>query len=168
MANEIYLKHGITVVFGSEGGDDVAWTTEGVTNGSGRQSAQHDFGVDTAARPDELQIRFFTQCQATTPVIGNTIDVYAKTSDHATLHLDNDEGTGDIALSSSDKLKNLHYVGSAIVDEVVADIEFVLSTRFITSHRYIHFVFENNSGASITSDVAETKLEMTPIYYQGQ
>lgn len=168
MANEIYLKHGTTVVFGSEGGDDVDWSTESIVDGAGRQSAQHDFGADTAARPDEVKIRFYTQLQATTPVVGNTIDLYAKTSDHATLHLDNDDGTGDIALSSSDKLKNLHYVGSIIVDEAAANIEFVLSMRFTTAARYIHFVFVNNSGATITTDVAETKLEMTPIYYQGQ
>ena len=165
MANEVYLREGTTIVFGSEGGDDVAWSTESITNTNGRQSAQHDFGV--VPRPDELRIRFYTQCQAT-PTLGGRIEVYAKTSDHATLHLDNDDGTGDIALSSPNKLKNLHWVGPAIVDEAAANIEFVFSGRFKTASRYIHFVFVNNSGATITTDVAETKLEMTPIYYQGQ
>jgi len=167
MAGEIYLRYGTKIIFGSEGGDDVAWTTESVVNGAGRQSAQHDLRP-TNPQPDELLIRFYTQCKATGITLNNTIDVWAKTSDHATLHLDNDEGTGDIILSSSDKLVNLHWVGPAIVDQAAANIEFVLSTRIVIPNRYIHFVFENNSGADITDDVAETKLEMTPIFYQGQ
>jgi len=164
-----YLKAGATVVFGSDPGDDVAWTTEGVTNGAGHQSAQYDLGdANVTARPDEYRVRFYIQLQAIIFVVGNTIDVYAKTSDSATLHLDNDDGTSDIALSDSNKLKNLMYVGSAIVDEVTAGIEFVMTATIRLPSQYVHFVLENNSGADLSLTASATKLELTPIYMQAQ
>ncbi len=165
-AGDIIVVEGTTIVFGSEGGDDVNWSTESVSNNAGRQSAQYDLGA--GSRTPFYKLRFFTQCQAT-PVVENTIDVFLKTSNNATLHLDNDDGTGDIAVSAKNKLLNLDYVGSAIVDEAAANVEFVLSVEeYVITARYIHAVMWNASGATSTSDASETKLELTPLTYQVQ
>jgi len=163
MPNKEYTIEETTIVFGSDtgGGDDVDWSTENIANGAGRQSAQHDLGDRATARSSRYRFRFYTQLQAT-PTVGQSVRIYLKTSDGT--HADNDDGTGDAAVSAEDKLLNLRLIGVAIVDEAAANIEIVASGIIEDlDQRYIQFVLWNASGASITNDTAETKLELTPM-----
>lgn len=165
MANAIYYKAGTAIVFGSEVGDDVAWSTENISNGAGRQSALHDQGALSTARPVFWFYRFWTQAQAT-PTVGAACRLYLKTSDGT--HLDNDDGTGDAAVSASDKLRNLTPLRAAICDEAAANIEFVSKGRIVIPERYFALVLWNALGSAITNDAAKTKASFTPFYAEIQ
>jgi len=163
MANKIYLQTETAILFGSEAGDDVDWSTESIASAAGRQSAEHDFGA--APRSRLYRFEFWTQLQAT-PTVGLEVRVYIKqnggegaSSDHP----GNDDGTTDAAVSAEDKLRNLLFVGSVVVDQAAANIEMKLDTMVEINARHIQLVLWNASGATITSDVAETKARLTPM-----
>lgn len=160
MPNKLYLQEETDVVFGSEVGDDVAWSTEGIANNAGRQSALYDLGAPPRAA--ELRYRFYTQLQAT-PTVGQAIRLYKKTAAASAAHPDNDDGTGDAAVSAENKLLNLDIVDQLKVDEAAADVEMVRHGLTVEYSRQIGWVFWNESGASTTADAAETKLIMTPV-----
>jgi hypothetical protein len=165
MPSDIYIDHGTTIVFGSEVGDDVAWSTENIANAAGRQATLYDLGADGTARPGKYRYRFHTQAQAS-PTVGNSCELYMKTSDGT--HPDNDDGTSDAAVSASDKTKNLDVLKPAICDEAAANIEFVSKGIVRLPHRWCAPVLWNALGSAITNDVAETKLHLTPLYDQVQ
>ncbi len=165
MPSKIYMQEEATVVFGAEAGDDVAWSTNSVLDGAGQQSAQYDLGL--APRSQDYRVRFYSRLQAGA-AINQTLDLYLKTGDDPALHLDNDEGVGDIPLSAVSKLVNLHYIGSIAVDSTGVDIELVSSMYVSIISRYIHFVFQNQSGAETSAALSATKVELTPIPFEGQ
>lgn len=166
MANKLYVIEESDIVFGSEVGDDVALSSESISNNAGRQSAHHDLGARSTAAADRFRWRAYTQSQAT-PTVGNTLDWYLKTSDGT--HHDNDDGTGDIAVSAEDKLKNLSFIGSSVVDQAAANIEYVAhGTIHELNERYVAVVMWNTMGATTTSDAAETKCVLTPMPYELQ
>ena len=160
MANLIYAKAATPIVFGSEVADDVDWSTESIANGAGRQSDQWDRGVLTTAQPTRFHYRFYSQFQAT-PTLGNVCRLLLKTSDGT--HPDNDDGTGDLAVSSINKLNNLMELVPIVVDEAAANIEMVSQGVVYLFARYVQAVLWNASGATITADAAETKLILTPF-----
>jgi len=166
----IFPDVGNLISFGSEGTDDADWSTESIADGGGRQSAQFDLGRASAgARVNRFLWRFFCQLQATTPVVGQAINVYLKTSDESNAHPDESEaGTGDAAFDDENDLVNLHFLGSAIVTVASANIEFVASGIVEIDQRHVQAVLSNQSGASITADVAETKLQLVPCPYEAQ
>lgn len=131
---------------------------DAIATASGRQGALHDFG--TGARSRRFAWRAWVQCQAT-PTLGALIRVYLKTSDGS--HPDNDDGTGDAAVSAEDKLRNLHYIGAIVVDEAAANVEFAASGDVEISARYVAPVFWNASGATLTTDEAEHGFQLTPV-----
>lgn len=165
MPTDFYIDHGTTIVFGSEVGDDVAWSTENIANAAGRQATLYDLGADGTARPGLYRYRFHTQAQAT-PTVDNCCELYGKTSDGT--HPDNDDGATDAAVSAANKLKNLTVMRPAIVDEAAANIEFVSKGVVELLHRYFAPVLWNAMGSAITNDAAETKLHLTPVYDQSQ
>lgn len=165
MPNAVYEKFGTAIVFGSEGGDDVDWSTENISSGAGRQSAQADLVALTTARATRYRVRFWTQLQAT-PTFGRAVQLFAKTSDGS--HPLNDDGTGDAALSDEDKLANLLFIGTIVVDEAAANVEMVLEAEIVLRERYVQLVLYNDSGAAITNDAAETKAELIPVYDEIQ
>ena len=89
--------------------EDYAFEMHNIAAGAGRQSAHWDRGV--AAMPAIYAWRAFVQF-ATQPVFDEEVKFYLKTSGNsasATIHPDNDDGTGSLAVSAEAKLKNLHY-----------------------------------------------------------
>ena len=162
MVNKLYGTQETALLFGSEGGDDVAWTTESVGDNAGRQSATHSFAA--AARADRFLLEFWTQFQAT-PVVGDILRLYIKeygnegTADHPT----NDDGAGDIAVSAEDKLLNLKLVQILVVDEAAANVEMGIKVEISILVRHFALVFWNAAGAAITTDAAETKARLTPM-----
>lgn len=171
MANAVYQKLGTAVVFGSEVADDVDWSTENISTAAGRQSDQHDLGVLTTARPLRYLVEFWAQFQAT-PTVGNICRLYAlsaETASAATAHAQNDDGLSDAAVSAENKLRNLTYIGSIVVDEAAANIEMVMPPTIIElPRRYVQLVLWNAAGSAITNDAAETKARLTPLYDEIQ
>ena len=160
MANKVYVVGETAVVFGSEGGDDVDWTTESIATANGVQSARYDRGVLSTAKAGRYHYRFHAQFQAT-PGIGTACRLYAKTSDGT--HADNDDGTTDTAVTAITKLDNLKLVDVMIVDEAAANVEFCVSGTLWLFDRYVQFAFWNATGATTTGDETETKLILTPV-----
>lgn len=165
MANEFYIKHGTEISFGSEVGDDVAWTMDSQANAGGQQSAFHDQGAEGTARPLFWQYRIVTQAQAT-PTVNNALRCFLKTSNGT--YADNSDGTTDTDVTSINKLLNLEPLNSPIVDEAAANVMFVRGGMIPIPHRYFGVVGWNAMGATVTADEAETKALFTPLFWQGQ
>lgn len=158
MANKVYQNDETTISFGDEVGDDVVWTNASMATGSQDQSAQADLGA--APRATRYRWRFYCQCVAT-PTVGNVLTLYLKTSDGT--HADNDDGTSDGAVSSSDKLRNLKPLGYVECDEAAANVEFGASGVVEIYDRYVQVVADQQLGANLTSDDTECKFLLTPI-----
>lgn len=157
MANLIYVNEATAITWLDTGGTAVLTLTS-VAAGAGRQGALHDLGV--AARSREYAWRAYLQ-MATTPVVGEIIDIYLKFSDGT--HPDNDDGTGDLDVSAEDKLRNLHWIGKIVIDEAVANLEFTGSGVIEVDHRYVAPVFFNRTADALTSTAAEHGFIMTPV-----
>lgn len=158
MPNKIYQVDETTLKFNGEVGADVAWSIEGLATAAGRQSAHHSLG--TVARARRYKYRLFIQFQLT-PTVGNVVRLYLKTSDGT--HPDNDDGTGDIAVSAEDKLKNLKLVDILAVDQAAANIETVVSGEIEISAADIAFAIWNESGAAINATDSNSGLLLTPV-----
>lgn len=162
MTSKLAQVEETAITFLASGGT-VIFTPTSLATVSGRQSAQHDFGV--SARTYEFAWRAFIQF-STTPVVGETIDIYIKTSDGT--HVDNDDGTGDLAVSSIDKLNNLTYIGSITVDEAATAVEMVKSGVITLRQRFAQVVFFNSTVDTLSSTAADNGFILTPIPSQGQ
>lgn len=163
-SNSYLAAPGPAVVFDAAG-TDVVHTLTSLGAGAGRQSATHDF-LDTA-RPYMYRWRAKVQF-ATPPVVGETVDFYYKSGLTGTTVMDNDDAAGDAALSAEDKLKNLHWIGSIIVDEAAQDIEMVASGTIAIYERYVAIVTWNNTVDALTATSTEHSFTLTPISIQGQ
>lgn len=166
MANLIYQNPEATIWFvpaTAAQAEDEAFEIHNLASAAGRQSDQYDRGV--GATPALYEFLAFVQF-ATAPVLGETIDVYLKeagTSASATAHPTNDDGTGEGAVSAEDKLKNLRWIGSIVVDETAADIEMVCRGFVYLTARAFQVVFWNASADGLTNDVDENGFAITPI-----
>ena len=162
MTAKAYLLPETPITFQASGGT-VTFTPTSLATLSGRQSAQHNFG--TLARATHYNWRAYMKF-ATTPVVGETIDIYLKTSDGT--HIDNDDGTTDAAVSAADKLKNLKYIGSIVVDEASATPEFSASGVCFIPWQYLQVVFWNATVDSLSSTAADHGFILEPWSMQAQ
>jgi hypothetical protein len=166
MANLVYRNRETTLWFvpaTATQAEDAAFEVQSLASGAGRQSAQHDLGE--GAISGWYEWRAFVQF-ATTPVLAETVDIYLKTagsSASATAHPDNDDGTAEGAVSAIDKLNNLHWLGSIVVDQATADIEMVASGFVYIAARAINVVFWNATADALTSDVNENGFMLSPV-----
>ncbi len=124
MVSTINQNQGTIITWRDSGGTHVI-TLKGLASGTGRQGAEHDFGV-AAVAPRYMWQAFVQMDTATPPVLKETIDIFWKTSPNGNEY-DNDDGTGDIAVSAEDKLNNLLYLGSISIDEAAADVHMQIS-----------------------------------------
>ncbi len=161
------------------GESDITWLDTGGSElltltslgaGAGRQGARHDFGDITTARAHLFDWIFFMQF-ATAPVVDEIIRIYWKGFHQAGTHAMNDDGTGDIAVSAEDKLKNLIYLGALIVDEASATPEFTAFNQgdpIWLPHRYGGPVIWNATADAFSSTAAEHGFILTPVIPQAQ
>lgn len=157
MANKIYIAPETATTWTDTTGD-LAMTLNNLATVTGRQGAQKDLG--SASRSGMYAWRAWVQF-ATNPTVGKTVEIYLKTSDGT--HPDNDDGTGDIALSSTDKLKNLRLLGLIVVDEALASIEMVKSGVVFIGSRYVNPVFYNATGQNLKATNNLSGFSLTPI-----
>lgn len=157
MANLIQQNQ-TTLIAWADSGADLAITLKGLTSGSGRQGAEKDFGVAAVATRYMwlAQVQFDT---ATPPVVGEAVDIYLKTAPDG-VNYDNDDGNGtDIAVSAENKLKNLHYLGSIIVDEAAADVPMQASGHVDIRAEKVAPVFWNATADTLDDDTSTTDLK---------
>ena len=161
MPNKVYKIAEAAVTWRASGGSEL-FTPTSLASSAGRQGALHDFG--TTAHSRLYDWRAFIKPGATR-VVGEVIDVYLKTSDGT--NPDNDDGTGDIAVSAQDKLRNLHYLGSIQIDENAA-VTMVASGRLDLNARWAGPVFWNATANGLSATAADFGFDMTPVPDQIQ
>lgn len=152
-----------TVITWADSGATHVITLKGLASGTGRQGVEHDFGVAAV----ETRFMWLAQVQfdtATAPVVGETIDIYLKYAPDGD-NYDNDDGDGtDIAVSAEDKLKNLHYIGSIVVDEAVVDVKMQASGGPIEiGAEKVAPVFWNATADTLDDDASTTDLKFSLI-----
>ena len=158
MASKVYMKPEATISWLAAAGTNLLTLTS-LAASAGRQGAAHDFGALTA-RPRRYRWRFYCQF-ATAPVLGERVEIYAKTGDGT--HYDNDDGTGDIALSAEDKLRNLALIGILVVDQATQDIEMSCSgTINIESKEFSPVIF-NRTADDLTATASEHGFTLVPV-----
>lgn len=155
------------------GASDITWLASGGTNlltltnlgaDAGRQGARHDFGAIGTAREHLFSWWFFMQF-ATNPVVDETVDIYWKAYSQDGLHALNDDGDTDAAVSAEDKLKNLIYLGSLVVDEASSTPEFATGNHgdpIWLPHRYGMPVIWNATADAFSATAAEHGFILTP------
>ncbi len=162
MANLVLQNEG-TILTWDDTGTTHAFGTNALASGAGQQGAVHDFGV--GARSQRFAWRFGCEFE-TTPVVGEAVRIYAKTSDGT--DPDNDDGTGDIAVSAENKLLNLVQIGTLVVDEAVVDIQMAKSGFILLPHRYFMPVVWNATADALqaTDDINVFTLTPVPLEIQ--
>lgn len=156
MANKVYQIPETAITWLSTGGT-AAFTPTSLGASAGRQGAHHDFG--TSARSRRYAFRAWLVPGATR-VVGERVEVYWKTSDGT--HPDNDDGTGDIAVSAADKLRNTKLIGIIQIDENAA-VEMVCSGEIEHGHRYGAPIFWNATANSLSATASHFGFSLTPI-----
>lgn len=146
--------------------DTISWLASGGTAtftptslgaAAGRQGELHDLGA--SARPR----RFVWRARIVpggTRVVGEVIRIYLKTSDGT--NPDNDDGTGDIAVSSVDKLRNLTPIGAITIDENAA-VAMVASGEIEISARYVGPVFWNATANALSATAGDFGFWLTEV-----
>ena len=134
-----------------------------LASAAGRMSDPYDRG--TNARPALFEWTAF--CQWATPaVLPQTLDVYLKymgTDASATAYPTNDDGVAEGAVSAIDKLNNLDYIGSIVVDQAAQDIPTARRGTVYITARTFQVVFWNKSDDALTNDVDENGFFLTPV-----
>ncbi len=161
MANKIYQTPETAITWLASGGTN-AFTPTSLGAGAGRQGAYHDLG--TSARPTRYAWRAWLKPGATR-VVGQIIELYIVTSDGT--HPDNDDGTGDIAVSAADKLRNLQRIGEIQIDENAA-VEMVASGEITLAHRHVAPVWWNTTANTLSATAGDFGFSLTPIPYEVQ
>lgn len=157
MANLVYVNEEAAITWLASGGSQ-AFTPTSLAAGAGRQGELHDFGV--AARPRRYAWRAWLK-PGGTRVVGEIIRIYLKTSDGT--HPDNDDGTGDIAVSAQDKLRNLGGpIGFIQIDENAA-VEMAASGTIELDQRYAGPVFWNGTANALSATAGDFGFSMTPV-----
>lgn len=162
MANKVYQIAETAITWKDSGGTNVI-TLNNLAAGAGRQGALHDFGASARAR--EFAWRFKTEF-ATNPVVDELVRIYFKTSDGT--DPDNDDGTGDAAVSAEDKLKNLPLIGVLKVDEAVLNIPMVKSGSIWLPHRHGAPVIWNGTADNLRATANTSTFTLTPVPPQIQ
>ena len=72
------------------------------------------------------------------------------------------------AVSAEDKVKNLRYIGSIVVDEATADVEMVASGEVFIAARAIQVVFWNSTADALTNDDDENGFMLSPAPMENQ
>lgn len=164
--NAVYQKQGTAVKWTDTTGD-LALTFNNLAAGAGRQGAQKDWGALSTARPTRYKYRLVVQFASTTSLaVGERVDLYWKSGDDAggTTDYDNDDGTGDIALSSTDKLNNLRFLKSLYVDEVATGVDMQISGEFEDLARHGGPVVVNNASENLVASNNVCYVVVTPVF----
>lgn len=164
MPNAVYQTTGTSVTWTDSSGD-LAMTLQNLAATTGRQGAVKDWGVLSTARPTTYHFRLVVQFE-TTPVVAEQVELYWKSGDGSAY--DNDDGTGDIALSDTNKLKNLKLLGVLQVDEAAADVNMSIEGYFTDFNRYGQPVVYNRTADNLQNTANINQVIVTPVYDEIQ
>lgn len=164
MANKLYGASEAATKWTDTTGD-LALTFNNLSFGAGRQGATLDLGAITSAKADLYAYELLIQWE-TAPIVDEVVRLWLKRSvDNSAW--DNDDGTGDIALSHLNKVKNCLPLLPAVCDEASADINTVSRGVFYLPRniRYVApIVYNASAGDNLqaTNNVCHFKLWPVP------
>lgn len=159
-----YTAPGTAVIFAdSAQTPTVTWTLSNKANGVGQVSARYDKGAGSQPALWEMRCRFsFTG----TNVVGTTLELYVATSDGT--NPDGEVGTSDASMSS-DKRRNLLFVGVLVVDQTTTNTVMTASFRNIyLPQRYFSLAMWNNTGLPTQTSTSAHRCTMTPVPFEMQ
>lgn len=151
-----------TVITWRDTGGTLAMTLNNLGAGAGRQGAVRDFGDPVSRIYHWVAFIEFE----TAPVIGEVVRIYSKTGDGT--NFDNDDGTGDIAVSAEDKLRNLTLLGVIEVDQATANIQMGASGVIEISADQFMPIFWNATADNLEATNNVSGFELTPVPPQLQ
>jgi len=160
MANLIYRVLETAQTWQDSAGDHTM-TLDFLDSDAGRQGATWDRTAADGSR--WFRWRFWCEFDSTTPpVLGEQVRVYLKTSDDNTVW-DNDDTTGDTAVSVEDKLRNLQLLGVLQVDQATADIVMSVSGDVEITSRYVAPVVWNATADRLDTTTNSSGFSLTPV-----
>ncbi len=162
MASKAYIARETPTVWSDTTGD-LALGLNNLGAGAGRVGARLDQGTGSTA--GDFSWRFTCQFNVA-PTVGETVDLYLSTSDGT--EEDGQIGTADAALTAENKLKNLHYIGSLVVDVNTVDFDFTASGVTFIPTRYVSPVIFNNTAVALQNSDDTGEFTLTPIPFEGQ
>ncbi len=165
---EFQIEEGTTIAWRDTGGD-LAMTLASLASGAGRQGALWDIhnaagtpnGLGTT-RTNRFRWRFFCQFN-TAPVVGQLVGIYAKTGNTTDGAYDNDDGTGNIAVSAEDKLRNLTLLNVLVVDEASAGVEMSVGGIVELDDEDFMPVVWNFTDDALHATAANNGFDLTPL-----
>ena len=157
MAESLIYVHRASAITWRSSGGSAAFTPPSLATVSGRQGAYYDLG--TTAAPADYYWRAFIKPGATR-VVGEIVRVYLATG-NGTVY-DNDDGTGDIAVSAFDKLRNCKQIGEIVIDENAAVTMSASGTVTILS-RYVAPIFWNLTANTLSSTAGDFGFDLEPV-----
>lgn len=153
MPNKIYAAAETALTWTDTGGD-YALTLASLAADGVRVGAQRDLGSGSRSRLYEW--RFVVDGFSTSPVVGETVDVYVAYSDGT--YVDGNVGTSDAA-GSTVALPNLLFLGSATVQTTSATDDLVISGQVEIAARYVSPVVHNNTVDALSGG----RFILTPV-----
>ncbi len=156
MANEVLQKDGTLRTWRASGGTH-AFTPTSLAAAAGRQGEYADLG----AGPRSRMFRWEAFLKpGGTRVVGEIIRVYLALGNGT--QYNNDDGTGDIAVSSIDKLRNIQQIGAIVIDENAA-VEMTAWGFIEVAHRHCAPIFWNATANTLSATAADYGFNMTPV-----
>ncbi len=157
MANKIYTAREASTVWSDTAGN-LVMTLNNLAAGVGRVGARKDYGAGSTAKlySWRLTVQFETE-----PVVPETIGIYLATSDGT--EEDGQVGVADAALATEDKLRNLMFIGSLVVDVATVDIDFTASGVCEIPTRYVSPVIFNDTADNLQATNDTGEFTLTPI-----
>jgi len=163
MPNKVFIQTETIISWKKSGADEVLdlGSTNGAADGV-EVGAYHDWG----AAPQARRYMWFMDIDGfdTSPVIGESVDLYVAVSEDASLwtgpEAPNDTGRG---AGNTDRLKNLLYLGSAIVRSTTAGDNLTASGTAFIPQRYFAPVVHNNTVDKLLSSSDDHEVRFYPI-----
>lgn len=156
MPNKIYVKPETAITWLASGGT-YTFTPTSLGSNAGRQGGYGD--LTTSAHSRIYEWRAWIK-PGGTRVVGEAVRIYLATGD-GTIY-DNDDGTSDAAVSSSDKLRNVRQIGSIVIDENAA-VTMAASGVVEISARYVAPIFWNGTANALSSTAGDFGFSLTPV-----
>lgn len=157
MPNKVYINPETSLEWTDTGGD-YALDLGSLSADAVRVGARGDLGA--GPRADVYEWRVVIDGFATAPVVGESVDIYLSTSDGT--NEDGDVGTADAA-GTTNSLKNLMFLGNAVVQSTTAADQLIASGLCRIATRYVSPVIHNRTADALNGTSDAHKFILTPV-----
>lgn len=165
MANKIYINPETTITWLNTGGDELL-DLGGADGDSGDVAVGSFHDLGSGVRSEWYDWELFIDGFATAPVVGETADLYLIQSNETTSFDGNpttDPTTTVQGAATTDQLRNMTYVGSAVVYSITAGDELKVHGVVRLTQRYVSPVVHNNTADDFAISGDAHSFKLTPI-----